>query len=69
MGRGTESHLRSSAGNRSSVDVMVVWMFMTVSLIFVFATERKHLRRHQVPHTAMTLADFRYYGFGKCDHF
>jgi hypothetical protein len=49
MGRGTESHLRSSAGTRSSVDVLVVWMFMAVSLIFVFALERMHSAGTLVP--------------------
>jgi hypothetical protein len=69
MGRGTESHLRSSAGTRSSVDVLVVWMFISVSLIFVFALERMHFRRHQVPRMAITLPDFRRLSAGKCDHF
>jgi hypothetical protein len=37
MGRGWDSQLRKDAGTRSRFALMVVWMFMFVSLIFVFA--------------------------------
>jgi len=37
MGRGLDSQFRKEAGTRSRFALMVVWMFMLVSLFFVFA--------------------------------
>jgi len=36
MGRGWDSQLRKEAGTRSRFELMVVWKFMFVTLIFVF---------------------------------
>jgi len=45
MGRGWDSQLRKEAGTRSRFELMVVWTFMFVSLIFVFCPTETVARR------------------------